>query len=457
MALLLKVACPDCGQVLADAPLGAELRCAKCGRDFRAQGDGEGASRIISATPDDLDGIPYSQRSIEVPVNSVSSLIVADPALLYDKLLRDTPLRENTRWVGKVRLLKKLGQGGMGSVYRGYDESLALDVAVKVLPLPSGARDDQFVQRFRQEARISARINHPNVVRTLHVDEQGDLIYLVMDFIEGQTARCLVDTKGPLMLPLALQIIHDATLGMQAAHAHGVIHRDIKPDNILIADDGRVLISDLGLAKAISTGGRSPRMPVTRLGLLLGTPEYMSPEQWDIGADAGPAADIWGMGATLWMLLTRRPPFDEKDMSILARQVKEGPLPDIRLVRPTLPDRVLDILLRCLEKRPEDRFTDSAELLRALDAALEDLAAGRAVVTPRPRPRSPTPVRLPAVAVPPAAPGHPRGGAPTPAPAPREATVTVAPLPPAPPEAKVRRPVLWAAAAAFVLAATGGW
>jgi len=375
VTLLLKVACPDCGTPHDCAALGAELRCTYCGRDFRASGDGENSSEILSVTPEELDNVPYSQRSIEVPVNSVSSIIVADSELLSDRFLRDAPLKENARWLGKVRLLKKLGQGGMGSVYRGYDESLALDVAVKVLPLPSGARDDQFVVRFRQEARISAQINHANVVRTLHVEEQGDLIYLVMDYIEGQTARNLVEKRGNLSVPLALQIIHDATKGMQAAHAHGVVHRDIKPDNILVADDGRVLLSDLGLAKAVSATGQNSRMPVTRMGLLLGTPAYMSPEQWDIGATIGPASDIWSMGATLWMLLTQKPPYDEKDLGVLARSVRESPLPDIRLARPALPEVVIDILERCLAKRPNDRFVDAEELLSALAWALDSISA----------------------------------------------------------------------------------
>lgn len=385
VTLLLKVACPTCGTTHDAASLGAEMRCSRCGKDFRAQGDGEGASRVLSVTPDELNDIPYSQRTIEVPVNSVSSVILGDPALHTDKLLRDIPLKENAKWVGKVRLLKKLGQGGMGTVYHGYDESLALDVAVKILPSPNGPRDAQFVQRFRQEARISAQINHPNVVRTLHVDEQGDLIYLVMDFVAGKTARDLVDSKGPLMVPLALQIIHDVALGMQAAHQHHVVHRDIKPDNILVADDGRVLLSDLGLAKAVSTSGHGQHMPVTRLGLLLGTPEYMSPEQWEIGATVGPAADIWSVGATLWMLLTHKPPYQEKDLALLARKVREAPLPDIRDERPTLPDPVCEILQRCLAKKPSDRYADASELLAAIDAALNDLAAGRVAITPRPK------------------------------------------------------------------------
>jgi serine/threonine protein kinase len=361
------------------------MRCSRCGKDFRAQGDGEGASRVLSVTPDELDSVPYSQRTIEVPVNSVSSVILGDPALHNDKLLRDIPLKENSKWVGKVRLLKKLGQGGMGTVYQGYDESLALDVAVKILPSPNGPRDAQFVQRFRQEARISAQINHPNVVRTLHVDEQGDMIYLVMDFVAGKTARDLVDEKGPLMVPLALQIIHDVALGMQAAHQHHVVHRDIKPDNILVADDGRVLLSDLGLAKAVSTSGHGQHMPVTRLGLLLGTPDYMSPEQWEIGATVGPAADIWSVGATLWMLLTHKPPYQEKDLAVLARKVREAPLPDIREDRPTLPDNVCEILQKCLAKRPGDRYADAAELLAAIDAALNELMAGKVTITPRPK------------------------------------------------------------------------
>jgi serine/threonine protein kinase len=392
VSLLLKVACPECGHPHEAASLGAELRCTRCGRDFRAQGDGDNASRVLSVTPDELDNLPYSQRTIEVPVNSVSSIIVADPALLNDKLLRDTPLKDNARWVGKVRILKKLGQGGMGAVYRGYDEALALDVAVKILPLPMVERDAQFVARFRQEARISAQINHPNVVRTLHVDEQGDLIYLVMDYIQGTTARGLVDQRGPLNVPLALQIMQDATRGVQAAHEQGVIHRDIKPDNILVADDGRVLLSDLGLAKAVGTGGTPARMPVTRMGLLLGTPHYMSPEQWNIGAQCGPAADIWSIGATLWMLLTRMPPYDDKDTGLLAQMIKEAPLPDIRAIRQGLPDSVVDILHFCMQKKPEDRFPDCKALVAAFDWVLNDLSSGNGNGSlPRPTPLSKTP------------------------------------------------------------------
>jgi serine/threonine protein kinase len=384
LPLVVKVACPACGCAHDAVSLGATLRCHQCGHDFKAQADGEGASRVISATPAELDRVPYSQRAVEQPVNGISSVIVGDPALLTDKLLRDAPVRENAKWLGKVRLIKKLGVGGMGAVYHGYDDSLALDVAVKIMPLPS-ARDEQFVQRFRQEARISAQIKHPNVVRTIHVDEQGEIIFLVMDFVAGQTARQLVDAKGPLNVPLALQIIHDATLGMQAAHEHQVIHRDIKPENILVADDGRVLLSDLGLAKALSTSGPGSRLPVTRMGLLLGTPEYMSPEQWDIGAVAGPASDVWSMGATLWMLLTQKPPFDEKDLSQLARLIKDAPLPDIREMRPEIPDCVLDILDCCLAKKPEDRFDDAGHLLKGLEAALDQIAEGKATVSPRPK------------------------------------------------------------------------
>ena len=375
MTLLLKVACPDCGFHHDSAPLGAGLRCAKCGLDFRALADGEGGSRIISVTPDDMDAVPYSQRSVELPVNSISSVVLADPSLLHDKLLRDVPQKDNARWLGNIRLLKKLGQGGMGTVYRGYDESLLLDVAVKIVPLPAGERDTKFVERFRQEARISAQIIHPHVVRTLHVDEEGGLTYLVMDFVEGQTARELADAKGPLPLPLALQIVLDATSGMQAAHEHCIIHRDIKPDNILVAHDGRVLLSDLGLATAMNNRGPSTGLYVTQRGLLLGTPEYMSPEQWDIGAPIGVSSDIWSMGATLWMLLTHRPPYQGSDLSALARDIKESPLPDIRHLRTDLPDNVISILERCLAKKPQDRFSNADELLIAIQNALDQKQA----------------------------------------------------------------------------------
>jgi len=446
VALVVKIACPICGTTLDSVTLGAEVRCRRCGLDFRAQGHGDGASRVLSVTPDEMDNVPYSQRTIEVPVNKISSVILADPTLLTDKLLRDAPLKDNAKWVGRVRLLKKLGQGGMGAVYHGYDESLALDVAVKILPSPSGVRDDQFVDRFRQEARISAQINHPNVVRTLHVDEQGELIYLVMDFIAGKTARDLVDTKGPLMLPLALQIIHDATLGMQAAHAHHVIHRDIKPDNILVADDGRVLLSDLGLAKAISSSGHGTRMPVTRMGLLLGTPEYMSPEQWEIGANVGPATDIWSMGASLWLLLTHKPPFDEKDTGMLARRIKEAPLPDIRELRSNVPDTVMDILHRCMAKRPQLRFANAAELLTAIDDALNDISEGRETITAR-HYSDPTSANAPVFAPLPVA----QAIYAPPAPAPQAASVSAIQYGPA---AKSR---LWLAVPVLAVAAGGAW
>ena len=370
MSLLLKVACPGCGFTVDSAALGAELLCARCGRDFRAAADGENGSRVLSVTPDELDHVPYSQRCIEVPVNSVSPLIQADAGLLQDKLLREAPLKENSKWVGKVRLLKKLGHGGMSAVYRGYDESLALDVAVKIFPFPMGERDEKWFERFRQEARISARIDHPNVVRTLRVDEEGDLIYLVMDLIEGQTARQLVDAKGPLTAPLALQIVLDATRGLQAAHEHGVVHRDIKPENILIANDGRVLLSDLGLARAVSRSGGGAGSPLTRVGLLMGTPEYMSPEQWEIGADAGPLSDIWSMGATLWMLLAHSPPYHEQNMGALAQQIRDSVIPDIGTVRPGLPANLVYILKRCLAKNPQERFGSASALINALNDAL---------------------------------------------------------------------------------------
>lgn len=382
MSLVLKVACPDCFEPHDANALGAEIRCQHCGRDFRAQADGEGASRILSVSSEEMENVPYSQRSTHVPVNSKSSIIASDPALLNDKLLMTAPMRNNSRFVGKVQLIKKIGQGGMGAVYQGFDESLALDVAVKILPVPVGQRDDQFVQRFRQEARISAKINHTNVVRTLHVDEEGELIYLVMDYVKGQTARSLCDSKGPLPYPQALQIVHDVALGVQAAHAHGVIHRDIKPDNILVADDGRIVLTDLGLAKAVGHGAGS-RMPVTRMGLLMGTPEYMSPEQWEIGSDVGTASDIWSLGSTLWMLLTGKPPFVERDLALLSKRTREEPLPDIRLVRSDLPDCVLDILFRCLAKRPQERYMNCAELIAATQMALDELAHGKAQVTHR--------------------------------------------------------------------------
>lgn len=369
MSLVLKVACPSCGSH-QDSLIGTEVRCERCGNDFRALGHGESSSVIISATPDELEHVPYSQRKTETPRSSASSLIISDPTLLDDLMLRDLPMKDNARWAGRVRLVKKLGQGGMGAVYRGYDESLALDVAVKILPIPPGGREVNFADRFRMEARISAQINSANVVRTRDVGENGAVVYLVMDFIDGQTARQLLDHKGLIPVPQTLQIVHDAALGMQAAHERGIVHRDIKPENILVANDGRVLLSDLGLAKVSGSRISDSIMPITRMGLLLGTPEYMSPEQWDIGAHITPRSDIWAMGVTLWVLLTRRSPFEDSDLGQLAKKIKEAPLPDIHTMRPDVPPKVAAILYHCMAKNPQRRYMNSAALVSALNEAM---------------------------------------------------------------------------------------
>lgn len=370
MSLVLKVACPKCGYH-QDSPLGVEVRCEHCGSDFRAVGHGDSCTRIVSVTPDELEHVPYSQRVTDVPRNTISSLVVADPALLDDKMLRDLPMKDNARWAGKVRLIKKLGEGGMGAVYRGFDESLALDVAVKVLPIPPGGKELHFADRFHMEARLSAQINHPNVVRMRDVGEQGGLVYLVMDFIDGLTARQMLDRKGFIPVPQALQIVHDASLGMQAAHERGIVHRDIKPENILVANDGRVMITDLGLAKGAGTRFTDSLLPITRMGLLLGTPEFMSPEQWDIGAPVTPRSDIWSMGVTLWVLLTRRSPFEDADLGQLAKKIKEAPLPNIHVVRPDVPQRIASILYHCLAKNPQRRYMNAAELISALSQAMQ--------------------------------------------------------------------------------------
>ena len=369
MSLVLKVACPACN-FHQDSTIGSEIRCEHCGNDFRALGHGESSSRIISVTPDELEHIPYSQRSTAVPRSSASSLLISDPTLLDDLLLRDLPMRDNARWAGRVRLIKKLGHGGMGAVYRGYDESLALDVAVKILPIPPGGKELHFADRFRQEARISAQINSTNVVRTRDVGENGACVFLVMDFIDGQTARQVLDRKGLIPVPQALQLVHDAALGMQAAHERGIVHRDIKPENILVANDGRVLLADLGLAKASGSRVSDSRMPITRMGLLLGTPEYMSPEQWDIGAHITPRSDIWSMGVTLWVLLTRRSPFEDADLGPLAKKIKEAPLPDIHTIRPDVPEKVAAILYHCMAKNPQRRYMNTAALVSALNQAM---------------------------------------------------------------------------------------
>ena len=313
--------------------------------------------------------------------------------LQKDPLLQTAPSCEGFKVLEPAVLYAKIGAGGMGAVYRGRHFSLECDVAVKVLR-PELALDEQFVSRFAREAKLAARISNDNVVRVLDVKEKNGIHYLVMEFVKGETARERVKRKGPLKEAEALAILVGATNGLREAHAQGIVHRDIKPDNVLVAEDGRIKLADLGLAKAKQNAGEQ-NLTVLSSGVM-GTPQYMPPEQWRT-PDVSPAADVWALGATLYYLLAGKSGIPSGEMLVIAEHIRDHDFPSILLVRPDVRPEVAALLAKCTAKKPEQRFADARELLKELrplvtidDDLLRDPAAGSSnssavLVTPPPR------------------------------------------------------------------------
>ena len=213
--------------------------------------------------------------------------------LLADRLLENVPVHDGFKVLEPCVLYARLGQGGMGAVYRGRHLNLDLDVAVKCLKPRMAEEDSSFVVRFQREARLAAAINHENLIQVFDVAHRHGVHYLIMEFVRGETARQRVQRKGALAESEATRIVLGAARGLAAAHARGVVHRDIKPDNIMVSAEGRVKVADLGIAKV---AGNAETPSLTGTGLVMGTPQYMSPEQARDTSKVGPASDVWSLG-----------------------------------------------------------------------------------------------------------------------------------------------------------------
>ena len=260
-------------------------------------------------------------------------------------------------------ILARVGMGGMGAVYRGRHLNLDIDVAVKVMKPELVHADPQFVARFRREGQSAAKICHQNVIRVYDVAEDHDLHYLIMEFVQGETARQRVDRKGQLAVGEAMQILYEAALGLGAAHKLGIVHRDVKPDNLMISSDGQVKVADLGLAKP-TLGGRTTSM-LSSPNQIMGTPCYMPPEQWD-GAAVTAAADVWALGATLWFLLVGREAITGDTPARIMSSIVLQPFPDVRELRPDVPAEVAAVLAKATAKEAHARYASANELADAI-------------------------------------------------------------------------------------------
>jgi hypothetical protein len=264
----------------------------------------------------------------------------------------------------QYRVVRLVGRGGFAEVYEVVDSDLQRRLAVKVLrsDLPWTAAT---ISRFKQEARAIARLNHPNTVRIHFVSENEGLVYYAMPYLEGRTVADLLKTEGPLPADRALRIVEPVLEALQHAHDHGLVHRDVKPDNILIeSGTGRPLLVDFGIVKYLDGPAH-----LTDAGYIVGTPLYMSPEQALGSQSVDARSDLYGMGAVLFQLLTGAPPFEGTDsQEIVGRHISE-PVPSANLSRDGIPPWISGIVLRCLAKHPDDRFPTARALLEAIRAA----------------------------------------------------------------------------------------
>jgi serine/threonine protein kinase len=260
--------------------------------------------------------------------------------------------------LNQYRLDEVIGQGGMGVVYRALDTNLERVVAVKVLS--STLRDDpEFVARFRQEARIQAGLNHPNIATLFDFFIWNDMPVAVMELIKGETLRSLVDRTGPVPAHIALPIFVQALRGVAAGHKLGIIHRDLKPSNLMITQEGVVKITDFGIAKVRNNSGQ------TRVSTRVGSASYMAPEQI-LGRPVDEKTDIYIMGGTLYELLTGRPPFQGlSQFEIDSAHVRESPkLPTEFILN--IPPAAVGAVMKALAKEPSDRFATAEEFIQAL-------------------------------------------------------------------------------------------
>ncbi len=259
----------------------------------------------------------------------------------------------------------EIGRGGMGVVYRARDERLQRRVAIKVLP-PELAFQDEIRQRFMREAQTAARLSHPNIVPIHGVDEGGGLVYFVMGLVDGESLGARIKRRGQLPAEEVRRIMKETADALSAAHAFSVVHRDIKPDNILLEGTrGRVMVTDFGIAKALSAAGSGATL--TGAGVAIGTPAYMSPEQAAGEREIDGRSDVYSLGIVAYQMVTGELPFQAPTVAgILMKQITE-PAPMVTLKRPDVPEDLALAISRCLEKDPENRWPTADALRRALE------------------------------------------------------------------------------------------
>jgi tRNA A-37 threonylcarbamoyl transferase component Bud32 len=268
--------------------------------------------------------------------------------------------------LGQYQLLETLGQGGMGTVYKAFHPKLKRTVALKVLAA-NRVNDPTAIARFQREMEAVGGLDHPNIVRAHDAGEADGQHFLVMEFVEGVNLSRLVRCAGPLSVPDACEIIRQAAIGLHYAHQHGLVHRDVKPSNLMLTSQGTVKVLDLGLARLRSESTDDSEF--TSAGQIMGSPDFMAPEQGLDSRDADARTDVYSLGCTLYFLLTARPPYVGRRCDTAAKKLLahvQEPVTPIQELRPETPDALAHVLDRMLAKDPHVRYSSAIELTAAL-------------------------------------------------------------------------------------------
>jgi eukaryotic-like serine/threonine-protein kinase len=268
----------------------------------------------------------------------------------------------------RYELVEICGTGGMSTVYKAHDQLLERNVALKVLH-PHYGDDAEYVERFRREARAVAQLSHPNIVTVIDRGEADGHQFIVFEFIDGENLKELVGRTGPLPVRRAVELGIAVADGLAFAHEHGLVHRDVKPQNVLLSRDGEAKVTDFGIARSLDV-----EHGVTQTGTVMGTSNYLSPEQAN-GQPVTPATDVYSLGVVLYEMLTAEVPFPgDNFVAVAMKHLNETP-PDVLLIRPDVPLRLASALDRALEKDPSQRFASMDEFARELRHTLGELGS----------------------------------------------------------------------------------
>jgi len=278
--------------------------------------------------------------------------------------------------LGSYRLIDRLGAGGMGEVWRAEDTRLLREVAIKILS-ERIANDPEWKARFLREARTIAQMNHPNIATIYSIEQEAEKLFIVMELVEGESLATVL-ARGPLQPKEAVAIIKQVAEALAEAHEKGVVHRDVKPDNIIVGKRS-VKVLDFGIAKQVVSTGEAPTL--TQAGLIVGTPFYMSPEQ-ALGRPVDTRSDLFSLGVVLYEAVTGKRPFEGESVTETMMNIIMQEPPDLGAVTPSAPASLVEVVNRALQKKPERRFGSAGEMVDALSQV--DFARPTAKAPPKP-------------------------------------------------------------------------